>query len=216
MLDWLKTILGDGYTEEIENKVSAEIGKGFVAKADYNTVNTELKTARTTITERDGQLETLKKSTGDVEALKAQITTLQTDNVQKDKDHAAEIAKIKKDAIVDQALAEVKAKNNTAAKALMAEFLEKAELTEDGKEVKGLTDELKKITADEKTAFLFDTQAATPPGISGAQPAGNPTAPPDPKLQGYQTRLTEARKNNDTVAAVQIKQEAAANGVSLL
>ena len=38
MLDWLKPILGDGYNEEIDNKIAAEINKGFVAKADYDSV----------------------------------------------------------------------------------------------------------------------------------------------------------------------------------
>mgnify|MGYP000611073740 CR=1 FL=1 len=36
MLDWLKPILDDGYNEEIDNKIAAEINKGFVTKADYD------------------------------------------------------------------------------------------------------------------------------------------------------------------------------------
>ena len=43
MLDWLKTIFGDHYTEDIDKQVSAEIGKGFVAKTDFNAKNDELK-----------------------------------------------------------------------------------------------------------------------------------------------------------------------------
>lgn len=43
MLDWLKTILGEAYSEEIDKKVSEEIGKNFVARADFNTLNTEKK-----------------------------------------------------------------------------------------------------------------------------------------------------------------------------
>ncbi|MCI1965977.1 MAG: hypothetical protein LKJ17_07595 [Oscillospiraceae bacterium] len=39
MLDWLKAILGDAYTDDIDKKVSAEIGKGFVSRADFNTTN---------------------------------------------------------------------------------------------------------------------------------------------------------------------------------
>ena len=31
MLEWLKTVLGDAYTPEIDTAVSQEIGKGFVA-----------------------------------------------------------------------------------------------------------------------------------------------------------------------------------------
>lgn len=39
MLEWLKGILGEAYTEEIDKQVSDEIGKGFIARADFNTVN---------------------------------------------------------------------------------------------------------------------------------------------------------------------------------
>ena len=70
MLEWLKTILGDAYTEELDNKVSAEIGKNFVSKADFNAVNTAKKKAEDDVKARDQQLEDLKKSTGDVDALK--------------------------------------------------------------------------------------------------------------------------------------------------
>lgn len=64
MLDWLKTILGEAYSEEIDKKVSEEIGKNFVARADFNTLNTEKKALADTVKERDKQLETLKASTG--------------------------------------------------------------------------------------------------------------------------------------------------------
>ena len=60
MLDWLKEILGESWTEEIDKKVSDEIGKGFVSRSDFNTKNEELKTAKSTLKERDGQLEQLK------------------------------------------------------------------------------------------------------------------------------------------------------------
>lgn len=36
MLSWLKDILGDNYTEDIEKKISQEIGKNFVSKTDFN------------------------------------------------------------------------------------------------------------------------------------------------------------------------------------
>lgn len=43
MLEWLKTILGDTYTEDIDKKVSEEIGKQFVSRADFNTLNKKRK-----------------------------------------------------------------------------------------------------------------------------------------------------------------------------
>ena len=119
MLDWLKTILGEAYSEEIDKKVSEEIGKNFVARADFNTLNTEKKALADTVKERDKQLETLKASTGDVEALKTQIATLQTENTAATKAHEAEIKRLKIDTAVELALSAAKAKNVKAVKALL-------------------------------------------------------------------------------------------------
>ena len=74
MLEWLKNILGEAYTDEVDVKVSAEIGKNFVSKADFNQVNTAKKKAEDDVKARDQQLEDLKKSTGDAAALQEQIS----------------------------------------------------------------------------------------------------------------------------------------------
>lgn len=145
-----------GLTEEQANKVMEGLNGSFVTKARFNEVNTELSAAKKTIGERDAQLETLKKASGDTQALQNQITALQEANKQKDKDHANEIKALKISNAVDVALTNAKAKNNTAVKALLAAFLEKAELADDGT-VKGLDDEIGKLTKGEDTAFLFDT-----------------------------------------------------------
>ena len=78
MLDWLKTILGEGYTEEIDKKVSEEIGKGFVSRADFNAANETKKNLEATVKDRDKQLEELKKL--NPEQLQAEITRLQGEN----------------------------------------------------------------------------------------------------------------------------------------
>lgn len=145
MLEWLKTILGDAYTEEI--------GKSFVARTDFNTVNTEKKALADTVKERDKQLETLKASTGDVEALKAQIATLQADNAVAAKTHAEEIKRLKVDTAVELALTAAKAKNVKAVKALLE--LDKAELDEDGT-VKGLAEQIQKLAKAPDSGFLFE------------------------------------------------------------
>jgi TolA-binding protein len=145
-----------GLTEEQANKVMEGLNGSFVTKSRFNEVNTELTNAKNTIKERDTQLETLKKSTGDTKALQDQITQLQTDNANQKKAHEAELKALKIGNAVDMALTGAKAKNNTAVKALMADFLAKAELADDGT-VKGLDDEIGKLTKGEDTAFLFDT-----------------------------------------------------------
>ncbi len=156
MIDWLKTILGDAYTEEIERKISEEIGKNFVARADFNTLNTEKKALADTVKDRDEQLEALKSSTGDVEALKAQISTLQAENATSTKAHEDEIKRLRIDTAVELALSAAKAKNVKAVKALLE--LDKAELAEDGT-VKGLSDQVKKLADAAETGFLFETSA---------------------------------------------------------
>ena len=66
MLEWLKTVLGDAYTPEIDTAVSQEIGKGFVARTDFNAktakvteLETEVKQLREGIKTRDTQLSEL-------------------------------------------------------------------------------------------------------------------------------------------------------------
>lgn len=165
MLEWLKDILGEAYTEEIDKKVSEEIGKNFVARADFNTLNAEKKTLTETVAERDKQLQTLKDSVGDAEELKTQINNLQTENANAAKNYKAEIERIKIDAAVDLALSAAKAKNVKAVKALLD--LDKAELDADGS-VKGLTDQIKKLTEASDSKFMFESKETG--GFSGFKP----------------------------------------------
>lgn len=88
LLEW-------GLTEEQANKVMEGLNGSFVTKSRFNEVNTELTNAKNTIKERDTQLETLKKSTGDTKALQDQITQLQTDNANQKKAHEAEMKALK-------------------------------------------------------------------------------------------------------------------------
>ena len=49
--DWLKTLLGDAYTEDIDKTVATEIGKRFTEKADFEAKSTELKNAKAQLAE---------------------------------------------------------------------------------------------------------------------------------------------------------------------
>lgn len=123
--------------DSILDENSQDIGK---AKGDLDTANQEITSLREQIVDRDSQLETLKNSTGDVEALREQIATLQADNKTKDETHAAEIKQLKIDSAVLTALTGAKAKNNAAVKALLKD-LDKAEFAEDGT-IKGLAEQI--------------------------------------------------------------------------
>ena len=203
-----------GLTEELATKVAKELDGNYVPKTRFNEVNTELKQAKDQVKERDSQLETLKKSVGDSDELKKQIETLQNENKTKDETHAAEIKQLKIDTAVDKALAEAKAKNPKAVKALLD--LAKAEISDDGT-IKGLDAQIKTLSEAEDSKFLFDTDNTQNKNqkskgfVPGQKKDGVPGASSE-----YETRLAEARKNGNTLEAIKIKQEAAADGVVLL
>lgn len=104
-----------GVEEELAGKLaeaSADELKGFIPKTRFDEVNNELKAVKETISERDKQLEELKKSSGDNEALKKQIADLQKANKEASAAHEAEMQKLKIDSAVDRALIEAKAKKH--------------------------------------------------------------------------------------------------------
>jgi hypothetical protein len=143
-------------------KASTEELKTFIPKTRFDEVNTEKKKLEDDVKDRDKQLETLKTSTGDVEALKIQITTLQAENKTKDETHAAELKQLKAENAINAALATSKAKNPKAARALLDIDIKKVEFNDDGT-IKGLDDQIKKLTEAEDSKFLFDTESK--PGI---------------------------------------------------
>lgn len=210
-----ESLMAMGLTEEQATKVMEGLNGSFVTKTRFNEVNEELKTAKATITERDGQLNALKTSGADAAALQAQITQLQADNAAKDQEHAAEIKKIRIENAVEKALTDAKAINPATVKPLLAAFLEKADLDDDGT-IWGLADEIGKLAKAEGTSFLFKADDTTTTStISGASPAGGSSVNPTTKAGAYETRLADARKAGNSALAVAIKREAAADGVEL-
>lgn len=103
--------IGDAYTPEIDTAVSQEIGKGFVARTDFNTktakvteLETEVKQLREGIKTRDTQLSELKKSAGDNAELQKQIDTLTQQNKDQKAAYDKELATVKLTAAVDAEL----------------------------------------------------------------------------------------------------------------
>lgn len=162
-----------GVDEETAKKcesASQEELKGYIPKARFDEVNNEKKKLELDVRERDDQLETLKNSTGDVDAMKKQIADLQAENKTKDEAHAAEIKQLKIDAAVEAALVGAKAKNSTAVKALLKD-LDKAELQEDGT-IKGLAEQIEALQKSDD--YLFEAKKSKRK-MKGAEPgeAGN-------------------------------------------
>lgn len=163
MLKWLKTILGENYTEEIDQKVSEEIGKGFVSRSDFNTVNEAKKQLESQVGEYNTQLEELKKL--DPQKLQKQIEDLQAENKKATDDMNTMLAEYKLNSAVEIALAKSGAKNGKALKALID--MDKVKL--DGDTLLGMEDQLKALK--ESDGYLFEDSK---PNAWGQRHEGTP------------------------------------------
>ena len=207
MLDWLKTILGTVYTDDIDKKVSEEIGKAFVAKNDFNTLNTEAKQLKEQVKERDGQLEAVKSAAGAVDTLKQQITELQKANAEKEKAHSAELRRVKREALDDRLLMEAKAINALAVKPFLAAI--DAGVDDEGY-IALRKQHIEALAKGDSTKFLFRADDGAQPAFTGFKPgetgvdrlpagAANPF---DPKTYDEQAQLKLFRSSPDAARAM--------------
>jgi len=97
---------------DIENAKSA-------SAAEIKNLQTEVSGLKTQVSDRDKQLETLKATAGDNEALKTQIADLQAENTKTKEAHESEMTQLKIDFAVEKALTGANAKNVKAVKALL-------------------------------------------------------------------------------------------------
>jgi hypothetical protein len=128
----------------------------FVTKARFNEVNEEKKTLTSQIADRDKQLDTLKNSKGDVEALKTQIKQLQTDNAAQKTESDAKLKELQFTNAIKLAIAD-KAQDVDIVSGLFDK--EKLILGQDGK-VAGLDEQLKTLV--ESKPFLFKNDGKPP------------------------------------------------------
>lgn len=203
-------LIAMGLTEEQAKKVMESLDGNFVTKTRFNEVNEENKTLKKSITDRDKQLEDLKKSSGDNAALQQQISDLQKANADQQKAHETELNKLKLDNAVEIALSGAKAKNSKAVKALLD--MEKVKIGEDGK-LSGFDEQIEALKKSD--GWMFDVQQQTQQQFTGFQPGASTTVP-NSTAAGYEARLADARKNNNQLEVIKIKQEAANDGVILM
>lgn len=176
--------------DDIEN------AKGTAA-TEIKNLQTEVEGLKTQVGDRDRQLETLKASAGDNADLKKQIEDLQTENATAKASHESELNQLKIDFAVEKALAGAKAKNITAVKALLD--LKDAKFDKEGN-VKGLAEQIEKLTSDEGTKFLFEAQKQQQ-NFKGFQPGASaqqkPGAEVDTSKMNYDELCAYLAENPD-------------------
>lgn len=166
MLEWLKAILGDAYTDDIDKKVSDEIGKGFVSRSDFNAANEAKKSLEGQIAERDKQIKGFEKLAGDNAELKTQLTTAQEANKTAKTEYEASLKKVTLDSKVESALLGAKAKNTKAVRAL----LDESKISLDGDNVLGLNEQLEALKKDASYLFGEAQPQNPPPPVPGDPP----------------------------------------------
>lgn len=167
MFGWLKTILGESYTEDIDKAVAGEIGKAFVAKVDFDAKNQALKDAQKTLTEREATITDLEGKAGDSAALTAEMEKLKGEWAA---EKAAAEAKTKADqdtadrtkrfeaVAVDKDGNPIKWMNDHTRGGILAQF--EAALQNDANAGKGDKDLFHELTKD--TPNLFEGVVAVP------------------------------------------------------
>lgn len=171
-----------GLEKEVIDKIMAENGNDVNAvKADYDSLKQERDTMAAQVAERDKQLETLKNSTGDIEALKQQIITLQADNQAAKEKYDADMKELKLSTAIRLALGESAQDSD-----LVAGLFDKSKLilSDDGK-VTGLEEQLKSLKKEK--AFLFKEEKPAQVQIKGRKPAEGAGTPPADKKPSEMT-----------------------------
>lgn len=168
-MDWLKELLktagiADDQVETIVANAAKEAPKHVVPKAKYNELSTAKSSLETQLSERDTQLEELKKV--DVDGLQAKITELQQTNETAKQQHEQEL----KDERLSSAL-KLALTGKVHDADLVTGLIDRKliELSDEGKVTKGLDEQLK--TLQESKSFLFVPEKQEPT-FRGWNPAG--------------------------------------------
>jgi hypothetical protein len=163
-----------GLTEEQADKVMAALDGAFVTKSRFDTVNAEVKQLKETLEGRNEQLESLKKESGTAEKLKAQIEEMQAANTQREKEHASEMKRLKREALDERLLTEAKAINALAVKPFLGTI-------DDSVDDEGYTalrkQQIEALSKAETTKFLFRAEGEGGDGFVGVNPGETGTPP---------------------------------------
>lgn len=156
-------------TEQV-NKIMAEHGKTVNSlKDEADKAKDKAEELDKQLKDRDTQLEDLSKKAKGNEDLLKQISDLQDANKQTAADYQAKLDKQAFDFSLQKALADAKAKNPKAVKAL----LDTEAIKLDGDKLLGLEEQLKAL--QESDSYLFGGEEQ--PSLKGRKPNDDPTPP---------------------------------------
>lgn len=164
-------------SDEVIEKIMTENGKDINGLKDkVESLESQINDYKAQVTERDKQLDGLKKSAGDSEKLQEKISKLQEENKQNSEAYEAKIKQMTEDNAVKLALTNAKAKDVDMLRVKLN--LEGVKM--DGNTIIGLDDQISKLK--ETYPYMFDVE--TKPTISGTKPAEGSGEPAPTAKQG--------------------------------
>ena len=160
MLDFLKEILGDAYTEDIDTRVSEEVGKRFVAKSDFTAKSNELKAVQARLDDAAKTIESLQEAGKDLEAVRKEAEEYRARAQQAEKDAAAQLEEYKFDTWWNGQVSANKGRNAAVLRTLAGEEKMQAlrASTNRDADAKVLFEQLKK-----DSAYAFEDMTPPPP-----------------------------------------------------
>lgn len=161
-----------GLSDEQIEKIVDDYGKNYVSKGQFNQKNEESKTLKGELDNYKNEIDKLKKDNKDNHSLVEQIDALKNQATEREKTYKAQAKQMQVNNLVELSLIKNKAKNTTAAKALLKD-LDKAEIV-DG-DIKGLSEQIEALKKSD--AYLFDAVKI------GHAPGEGGTTPPNQSVQ---------------------------------
>lgn len=161
-----------GLSDEQVEKIVDDYGKNYVSKGQFNQKNEESKTLKGELDNYKNEIDKLKKDNKDNQSLVEQIDALKNQATEREKTYKAQAKQMQVNNLVELSLIKNKAKNTTAAKALLKD-LDKAEIV-DG-DIKGLSEQIEALKKSD--AYLFDAVKI------GHAPGEGGTTPPNQSIQ---------------------------------
>jgi len=157
-----KDLIALGVSEEIAEQIVVLHGKDIEThKTKLVTAQTDTETLKTQLEAANVAIESFKKL--DVAGIQKAADEWKAKAEQTAADAVAQTEKMKFDYALDAALAEAKAKNAKAVRALLE--ADKLKLSEDGSAIDGLEPQLEKIKSEND--YLFDQEKETPKIVLG-------------------------------------------------
>lgn len=171
MLEWLQSILGDVYTEELDKKLSEEIGKRFVSKTDFTAKNEAVKNLSQRLADANAQIESFQDM--DVEAIKQNAEEWKRKAEQAEQEAEARVREIEHDSLLREKLAGIGFTSDYAKQGVFNDIKAKNLPVNNGS-LTGFDEALKSIKEAEPMAFVpdnpapqFSTGVTPPTGSSG-------------------------------------------------